>query len=93
MRLANEFRESLKLYCGKNQYGRDDARTTAHRFRRQWGAEEVQLFWYTIPLQAQPARPMSGENPKWTLMSRIWRRLPVPISRMLDPKIRQYLTQ
>jgi FemAB-related protein (PEP-CTERM system-associated) len=89
--------EALRLGCkngfSRFDFGRSSRRSGTYRFKRQWGAAESQLYWYTIPLGPGRAAQVSAEDGKWATMSQLWRRLPVGISRMLGPKIRKYLTQ
>jgi FemAB-related protein (PEP-CTERM system-associated) len=89
--------DTLRHACTRGlsrfDFGRSSRGSGSYRFKRQWGAEEAQLFWYTIPLQARPVRNVSGEETRWALMSRLWRHLPVSISRVIGPRIRGYLTQ
>ncbi len=89
--------ETLRLGCknglSRFDFGRSSRRSGTYHFKRQWGAGESQLYWYTIPLATGRATRVSADDRKWTVMSYLWRRLPVGISRMLGPKIRKYLTQ
>jgi len=74
-------------------FGRSTRGSGTYRFKRQWGAEEVQLYWYTIPLNGRQMTRVSREGNTWALMSRLWRRLPVGTSQILGPRIRKYLSQ
>ncbi len=89
--------ETLRRGCkdglARFDFGRSTRGSGTYRFKRQWGADEVQLYWYTIPIGRQRVKTVSGSDAKWALMSRLWRHLPVPVSRVLGPQIRRYLTQ
>ena len=74
-------------------FGRSTRGSGTYRFKRQWGAEEAQLFWYTIPLGGQRTPTISPDDGKGLVVRRLWSRLPVGISRVLGPRIRRYLTQ
>jgi len=89
--------DTLRRACtgglSRFDFGRSSRGSGTYRFKRQWGAEEVQLFWYTIPLGGQRTPTISADDGKWLVVRRLWRRLPVGISRVLGPRIRRYLTQ
>lgn len=89
--------ETLRLGCknglSRIDFGRSSRGSGTYRFKRQWGAAESQLYWYTIPLATGRATRVSADDGKWAAMSQLWRRLPVSISCLLGPKIRKYLTQ
>jgi FemAB-related protein (PEP-CTERM system-associated) len=74
-------------------FGRSTRGSGTYRFKRQWRAEELQLFWYTLPLGGHQTRTISPDDGKGLLARRLWSRLPVGISRVLGPRIRRYLTQ
>ncbi len=89
--------ETLRAGCkdGLNRFdfGRSSRGSGTYRFKRQWGANEVPLYWYTIPLGGRRSTRISADDGKWAVLSRVWRKLPVGISRMIGPMIRRYLTQ
>lgn len=75
-------------------FGRSTRGSGTYRFKRQWGAEEEPLFWYTIPTSAGAGRAAAAAGrPGSTFLARSWRRLPLSITRTLGPQIRKYLTQ
>ncbi len=74
-------------------FGRSTRGSGTYRFKRQWGAEDAQLFWYTIPLDGQRTRTLSTDDGKGLAVRWLWSRLPVGITRLLGPRIRRYLTQ
>jgi len=82
------------------EFGRSTRGSGTYRFKKQWGAEEEPLFWYRIPLSAQ-RRPLQDaglpdEAPAAKpadVLVRMWRRLPLAVTRQIGPRIRKYLIQ
>jgi FemAB-related protein (PEP-CTERM system-associated) len=74
-------------------FGRSSRGSGTYRFKRQWGAEEQPLFWYTIPMDRRRARPLAGTSRAAALLTRSWKHLPLAVTRTLGPRIRRYLTQ
>jgi serine/alanine adding enzyme len=89
--------ETLRCACVEGfrrfDFGRSSRNSGTYRFKRQWGALEESLFWYTIPIEASPRQRLSSANPKAVLLARLWCHLPLPVTRWLGPYIRKYLTQ
>jgi FemAB-related protein (PEP-CTERM system-associated) len=89
--------EAIARACAEGfrrfDFGRSSRGSGTHRFKRQWGAREEPLFWYTVPLRGRgrPARP--GRGGAATVLAGAWRRLPLALTRRLGPHFRRYLTQ
>ena len=89
--------ETIRTACSEGftrfDFGRSTAGSGTYHFKRQWGAEEQPLFWYTIPIRgsAQPARADDGRIA--TCLTNAWRHLPLPLTRQIGPHIRRYLIQ
>jgi FemAB-related protein (PEP-CTERM system-associated) len=73
-------------------FGRSSRDSGTYRFKRQWGAVEEPLFWYTIPIAASSRPRLSSADPKAALLAKLWRYLPLPVTRWLGPHIRKSLT-
>jgi serine/alanine adding enzyme len=74
-------------------FGRSTVNSGTYRFKRQWGAQEEPLFWYTIPVLGHVSTRRSSPSLAEETLARAWRRLPVPITCQFGPRIRRYLTQ
>jgi serine/alanine adding enzyme len=89
--------ETLRSACIEGfqrfDFGRSSRNSGTYRFKRQWGALEEPLFWYAIPIGAYPRRRLSSADPKGALLARLWRYLPLHVTRSLGPHVRKYLTQ
>jgi serine/alanine adding enzyme len=79
--------------CKTFDFGRSSIGSGTYNFKLQWGAKPEQLNW-----QYHLNRPIAGENPisgnetKFKLASVLWKRLPLPLTMLLGPRIRKYLT-
>jgi FemAB-related protein (PEP-CTERM system-associated) len=74
------------------EFGRSTRGSGTYNFKRQWGAIEESLFWYTIALRGR-ASALSGDERRREKFARLWRRLPLRVSRWVGPGLRRYLTQ
>jgi len=66
-------------------FGRSTRGSGPHHFKKQWGAEEVPLYWYSLDADGRPQ--VSGKAPRdsFGLAVRIWKRLPLGVTRALGP--------
>jgi serine/alanine adding enzyme len=89
--------ETIRAACTDGfrrfDFGRSSRHSGTYRFKRQWGAHEEPLFWYTIPIRPA-ARPSASASTsaEGTLIA-LWQRLPLPLTRTIGPRIRKYLIQ
>jgi FemAB-related protein (PEP-CTERM system-associated) len=89
--------ETLRIACvggfRRFDFGRSSRNSNTYRFKRQWGALEEPLFWYTIPIAHNHVRRLSNADGRGALLVWFWQRLPLSVTRWLGPHIRKYLTQ
>jgi len=90
--------ETLRLACGLGfrhfDFGRSTRNSGTYAFKRQWGAEERPLYWYTIPLRRSGHRRAHAEHePTAARLASLWRHLPLTLTRQLGPSVRKYLVQ
>jgi serine/alanine adding enzyme len=63
-------------------FGRSSRGAGTYRFKLQWGAEPSPLYWHYFFL--------GGPDPlKERLTFRVWKRLPLPLSKLLGPMVRK----
>ena len=66
-------------------FGRSSVGSGTHRFKKQWGGEEVPLHWdYWIPSEASLPE-LNPQNPRYRLAIGVWRRLPLAVTRCVGP--------
>lgn len=68
-------------------FGRCSHDAGTYRFKQQWGAQPLKLYWdYLLPEGAElPA--LNPDNPKFRFIIAVWQRLPVRITNLLGPQI------
>jgi len=66
-------------------FGRCTAGSGTHRFKRQWGARDVPLWWYQHAV-GRVATP-SPDDGAFAWGPRVWRRLPLAVANMLGPRV------
>lgn len=82
---------ALKFGCERGfrvfDFGRSTAGEGTYKFKEQWGARPVPLYWYYWLRNGGPMPELSPGNPKYTAAIRIWQHLPVGLTRLLGPAI------
>ena len=83
--------EALKLAIQKNlaqfDFGRSTPNEGAYKFKKQWGAKPVPLYWHYLMSQGTEIPKLDPSNPKYAAAIRIWQRLPVSITKVIGPPI------
>jgi len=65
----------------------DESHSGTYNFKKQWGAQPVQLYWqYLVDTEAEIPE-FNSSNPKYQTAIRIWQHLPVPLTRLLGPMV------
>jgi FemAB-related protein (PEP-CTERM system-associated) len=72
---------------GTFDFGRSTIDAGTYRFKRQWGAEPVQLYWHYWLPPGRELPQIRPDNPKYRMMVSLWQRLPVPVATALGPHI------
>jgi FemAB-related protein (PEP-CTERM system-associated) len=85
----------LKYACesGYSQFdfGRCTPEESTYRFKKQWGAQPVQLNWQYWLANGKPLPEINPDNPKYRTAIKIWQKLPVGVTKLLGPKIVKYI--
>jgi FemAB-related protein (PEP-CTERM system-associated) len=89
--------ETIRTACTAGfrrfDFGRSSRNSGTYHFKRQWGALEEPLFWYTIAIGCGRNRRLSRADKRGILLANLWKRLPLGFTRWFGPHIRKYLTQ
>jgi serine/alanine adding enzyme len=74
-------------------FGRCTPGSGTHRFKRQWGGRDEQLWWYQLSRDrdAEGAATPSPDAGVWSLGPRMWRHLPVGLANALGPRIVRFI--
>lgn len=68
-------------------FGRCSEDAGTYRFKQQWGAEPVKLYWdYLLP-EGENLPKLNTNNPKFRVLIAVWQRLPVWLANLLGPRI------
>jgi serine/alanine adding enzyme len=82
---------ALKFACEMGYRSFDFGRSTpgegTYKFKEQWGAKPVQLYWHYWLRNGGPAPELNPKNPKFQMAIKIWKRIPVGLTRIIGPAI------
>lgn len=67
-------------------FGRSTLEGSTFKFKKQWGAEPHPAVWQYY-LRTGTLGEMRPDNPRYQRIIRVWQRLPVPVTRVLGPRI------
>ena len=102
LRSANALNANMELYwqmlsyacsrgCKVFDFGRSSRDSATYRFKKQWGAEPVELHWnYWIESGGELPR-LNPDNPKYRLAIAAWQRMPLWATRLIGPRLVKYL--
>jgi len=68
-------------------FGRSSTDSGTYGFKRQWGAEPVQLYWQYWLAAGRGMPGLTPSSPKFRLAVRAWQRLPLAIANRLGPRL------
>jgi FemAB-related protein (PEP-CTERM system-associated) len=89
--------ETIRTGCREGfryfDFGRSTWGSGTYRFKRQWGAVESPLFWYTIPIGRRHIPPPSSDGRAAACVVALWQHLPLTVTRRVGPHVRKYLIQ
>ena len=68
-------------------FGRSKRGTGAYKFKARWGMEEVPLAYQYHLVRARELPNVSPANPRYGALIEAWKRLPLPLTRLLGPMI------
>ncbi len=81
----------LKTACERGyqffDFGRSTAGEGTYRFKEQWGARPVQLYWHYWLKNGKSMPELNPKNPKYRLAIGLWKKLPVGLTKMIGPAI------
>jgi FemAB-related protein (PEP-CTERM system-associated) len=68
-------------------FGRSKRGTGAYAFKARWGMTEVPLAYQYHLVRARELPNVSPANPKYKALIETWKRLPLPLTQLLGPRI------
>src|SRR5699024_9032028 len=72
-------------------YGRSKLNTGSYRFKTHWGFEPEPLYYEYKLIKASKAPEKNPLNPRYRFFVETWKRLPVPLTRLVGPWIARNL--
>jgi serine/alanine adding enzyme len=72
-------------------FGRSSRESGTYQFKRQWGAEPVQLHWHYWLANGRAMPGLTPDNPKFAAAVRLWKLLPVPVANVIGPHVVRHL--
>lgn len=98
LRRAHEANANMALYwqlltfacdqgCLQFDFGRSTQDAPTFRFKKQWGALPVPLYWHYWLADGGQLPRLNPDNPKYRMAIGVWKRLPVWLTRWLGPPI------
>lgn len=78
---------SIAHGCSSFDFGRSTVDSGTYRFKKQWGAQPLQLYWHRWERHATAAGEQGGrgESRLMQYATSIWQRLPLPVANVLGP--------
>lgn len=81
----------LKFACENDykvfDFGRSTPDEGTYKFKEQWGAKPIQLYWHYWLRNGGPLPELNPDNPKYKIAIDIWKKLPVSLTRWIGPSI------
>jgi len=90
---ANDFKywELMRRACARGlkvfDYGRSKQGTGSYSFKKNWGFEPTPLHYEYCLLKRDAIPQNNPNNPKYQLMIKTWRKLPISVANWLGPFI------
>ncbi len=78
---------AVEAGCTEFDFGRSSVGSGTWRFKKQWGAEERQLYWHYWLAPGKSVPALNPGNPRYRLAVAFWKRLPLMFANLLGPHI------
>ena len=72
-------------------FGRSTLNTGTYKFKKKWGAKPTPLIYQYFKNTAQQIQVIDANAGKYQLMVSLWKRLPLPVSRLVGSRIIRHL--
>lgn len=68
-------------------FGRSTPDEGTYRFKKQWGAKPIPLYWQYLLTEGRQMPELNNKNPKYQKLIRMWQKLPVSFTKIIGPHI------
>ncbi|NIU02671.1 MAG: FemAB family PEP-CTERM system-associated protein [Nitrosopumilaceae archaeon] len=82
---------ALENQCKVFDFGRCTPGSGTYKFKKQWGARELPLFWYYILPENGELPEINPQNSKYSLAIQVWKKLPVSLTKLIGPSIIKHI--
>jgi len=72
-------------------FGRSSPDEGTYKFKEQWGAKSTPLHWHYISFEGEQIDPENSEKSKFEEAIKYWKKLPVPVTKIIGPMIRRHI--
>jgi FemAB-related protein (PEP-CTERM system-associated) len=79
--------EAVRTGATRLDFGRSTPNEGTFKFKEQWGAEPVPLSWEYYLADGGSIPDATPANPKFRLAIAAWKKLPLPVTTLLGPRI------
>ncbi len=73
-------------------FGRSTRGEGTYKFKEQWGAVPVPLYWHYISLDGKLPDPERSEAERFEMGTHYWRKLPLIVTKIIGPSIRKHIS-
>jgi len=78
---------SIKRGYGSFDFGRSSPDSGTYRFKKQWGARPLPLYWHYWLRSGGTMPELNPSNPKYKMFINVWKNLPLWVTRLMGPGI------
>jgi FemAB-related protein (PEP-CTERM system-associated) len=76
----------------KFDFGRSTIGEGTYKFKEQWGAKPEPLYWYRLSNTDDQSWSNQPNKDKMRKAIEYWKKLPVPLTKIIGPRIRKYIS-
>lgn len=73
-------------------FGRSTPGEGTYKFKEQWGAKPEPLYWYRLSKSGDQSWGSQPDKNKMSKAIEYWKKLPVPLTKIIGPRIRKYIS-
>ncbi len=68
-------------------FGRSTPGEGTYRFKEQWGARPIQLYWHYWLKKGKPIPEINPKNKRYQKAIYLWKKLPLRLTNLIGPLI------
>lgn len=87
----NILSHSIESGLNTFDFGRSSKDAGTLKFKKQWGAQPTQLYWYYLLNDNQALPQLNHSNRKYQMMIQAWQKLPLSVANIIGPHIVKHL--